>query len=46
MDRVFEFLFKYKPFLYEKGRIVFDSDLPGVLILVIGVVLVGAVCVL
>jgi len=43
MDRVFELLFKHKPFLYEKGRIVFDSNLPGILILAIGIVLVAAI---
>ncbi len=43
MNRVFEFLFNYKPFLYEKGRIVFDSDVPRILFLVLGVVLVGAI---
>lgn len=33
MDAVFQFLFKYRPFLFQKGKLVFESPLPVWLLL-------------
>jgi uncharacterized membrane protein len=40
-DPVFEFLFKYRPFLFEKGRFVMASPAPATVALVLGAVVVA-----
>src|SRR5215468_3967832 len=41
LESAFEFLFKYRPFLFEKGRFVMSAPWPFAVALVVGAVVVA-----